>query len=175
MHLIGLTGKAGAGKDKFGEFLLEKLFFEKYSFAGPLKKACCDLFGWDIERVENDREYKEAIDPRWGFSPRRAMQLMGTEYGRNLLRDDIWIHMARLKLEECEFDGLLVPDVRFENEADWIRSEGGLLIHIIRPNACAVAPHASEAGVAFKEGDICVMNDRGLDDLRLAATQIVGK
>lgn len=173
MRLIGLTGKAGTGKDTFAGFLNKHLSFEPYSFAGPLKDACCGLFGWTRHQIDHDREFKEAVDPRWGFSPRRAMQLMGTEYGRQMLRDDLWIHMAKIRLDETRKEGLLVTDVRFENEATWIRENGGLLIHLERPGLQSVAAHASEAGVEFVEGDMVVVNSGSMDALQVHAQVLV--
>jgi hypothetical protein len=173
MRLIGLTGKAGVGKDCFANFINTKLNFEPYSFAGPLKDACCLLFGWSRYQVDHDREFKEAIDPRWGFSPRKAMQLMGTEYGRELLRQDLWVHMAKVRLDETRKAGLLVIDVRFENEASWIRDNGGLLVHIQRPVGAAEVPaHASEAGVKFEDGDLWIWNSGTLDDLQNSAHEL---
>lgn len=172
IRLIGLTGKAGSGKDTFAGMLNKHVKFEPYSFAGPLKDACCGLFGWTRHQIDHDRDFKEAVDPRWGFSPRRAMQLMGTEYGRQMLRDDIWIHMAKIRLNETGKAGLLVTDVRFENEATWIREEGGLLIHIERPDLPAVAAHASEAGVKWEPDDVVITNSGSLDALQVVAQNL---
>lgn len=172
MRLIGLTGKAGSGKDTFAGFLNKHINFEPYSFAGPLKDACCGLFGWTRHQIDHDREFKEAIDPRWGFSPRKAMQLMGTEYGRQMLRQDLWIHMAQVRLNETRKDGLLVTDVRFENEAKWIRENNGILIHMLRPDMPEVAAHASEAGVEFVDGDLIVSNSGSFDNLMIQAQTI---
>jgi hypothetical protein len=171
MRLIGLTGKANAGKDRFGEYLNRSLGYEIYSFAGPLKDACCQLFGWSRFQIDHDREFKEAIDPRWGFSPRHAMQKMGTEYGREMLRDDLWLVMATNRLAELE-KGMLVLDVRFENEAAWIRDNGGLLIHIERPGNTKVLSHVSENGVEFQDGDEVVVNSGSLDALLVKAQNL---
>lgn len=171
--LIGITGKAGVGKDTFANYLNEFLEYERYSFAGPLKDACCLLFGWTRHQIDHDRAFKEAVDPRWGFSPRKAMQLMGTEYGRQLLRDDLWVHMAQVRLDETSSNGLMITDVRFENEAQWIRKNKGLLIHVVRPGESDVIPHASEAGVGMVDGDVVINNISSLDHLYISAENIV--
>jgi len=171
-RLIGITGKAGVGKDTFANYLNACVNFERYSFAGPLKDACCLLFGWTRQQIDHDRVFKEAIDPRWGFSPRRAMQLMGTEYGREMLRDDIWVHMAQVRLNETAAPGLMITDVRFQNEADWIRLNKGVLIHVTRPESTEVPTHASEAGVDLKDGDLIVNNVGSLDHLAMVAQNI---
>ena len=167
-RLIGITGAAGAGKDTVKTLLKETMYLElsTYSFASPIYDTVMNLFGWTIVQLQ-DREFKETIDPKWGFSPRRAMQLLGTEFGREL-REDIWIHFARVLLDSPFNSGLIVSDVRFENEAAFIRENGGTLLHIVRPynpNAIA-ATHASEGGVQFVEGtDHLIINDGTLEDL----------
>ncbi len=171
-RLIGITGKAGSGKDTFASFLEQYASIERYSFAGPLKDACCLLFGWTRHQVDHDREFKDRIDPRWGFSPRRAMQLMGTEYGRELLRDDLWVHMAEVRLKETTAPTMVVTDVRFENEAEWVRKSGGTLVHIVRYDCKQVEDHASEAGVSMKDGDIVISNLGTIRHLEMMAENL---
>lgn len=164
--LIGVTGRAGAGKDAVSNIIKTDLRpnYVVYGFAYPLKRACCDLFDWTLEQIE-DREFKEAIDPRWGFSPRVAMQRMGTEYGRSL-REDLWVRKALITFQSPDVEGMIVTDVRFENEADFIRKNNGLLIHIERPGTIiSESTHASEKGVEFMEGDARIHNNGTLDDL----------
>ena len=165
--LIGITGRAGAGKDTAASIIKQFLYsdYSLYTLAGPLKAGCSLLFGWTMDQLE-DREFKEAIDPKWGFSPRRAMQLLGTEYGRTL-REDLWVHMAQVQLDSPLTTGLIVTDVRFENEAEFIRKNGGTVVHISRPGATiAENTHASEAGVKFADGDVRIDNSGSFDDLR---------
>lgn len=166
-ELIGITGFAGAGKDTVKTLVKTYIHptLTTYSFASPIYNTVMNLFGWTQEQLEN-REFKEAIDPVWGFSPRRAMQLFGTEFGREL-REDLWIHHARVLLDSPFTEGLIISDVRFENEAAWLRSAGGKLLHVERPyNPNAIAPaHASEGGVKFVEGDIRIINDGTIQEL----------
>lgn len=169
--VIGITGRAGAGKDTFATMLHHHFpTYTRYAFANPLKMATEFMFGWPRAMLE-DRDLKEQVDPKWGFSPRRAMQLLGTEFGRTL-RQDLWLHFAQLKLDESE--GMIVTDVRFENEAAWVR-ERGILIHVYRPdnNLAIDGSHASEAGVTQEPNDYLVMNTGDLDDLRTRAIEVV--
>lgn len=172
--LIGITGRANAGKDTVAQLIKGNLMpdFSLYTLAGPLKDGCCFLFGWTRDQLE-DREFKEQVDPKWGFSPRRAMQLLGTEFGR-ALREDLWIHMAQVNYDSSECKGMIITDVRFENEADFIRRNGGLLIHVSRPgDAIGESAHASEAGVEFKDGDSFVENGSTIEELKLKVERIV--
>jgi hypothetical protein len=147
--------------------MLTKIDFVKYSFALPLKRAAAEMFGLPLERFL-DGDDREIEDPFWGISPRRILQLLGTEGGRELFREDIWIKRAELELRKYqEADtGMVVADVRFPNEAQWIREMGGLLIHVVRPGMESVAPaHASEAGYSDDLKDVILYNDGTIEDL----------
>ena len=73
------------------------------------------------------------------------MQTLGTEWGRELVHPHLWILLAneRLKVLRGAGIGMLISDVRFQNEADWIRSEGGIVLEIRRPELEKVQEHKS--------------------------------
>lgn len=165
--LIGISGVMNAGKDTVANLIiaLRPRELRRYSFATPLKAGVCAMFGWTKDEIEN-RDFKEAVDPRWGFSPRKAMQLLGTEYGRVQLRDDLWVHAGANFHDESvkQNKGTIITDVRFENEAAWVRSvPNSVLIHVINPDYNYNAPvkHISELGVKYEHGDIQIMNYKG--------------
>lgn len=165
--LIGITGRAGSGKDLVKSIIKDKIYpnYSTVRFADKLKQAAEVMFGWTQEQIE-DRDFKEAIDPVWGFSPRKAMQLLGTEYGRGL-REDLWIHSVRVLLQSPSTEGLIVSDVRFDNEAEFIRENGGTLLHIQRPNGdeTALSTHASEIPVTILPSDKVIINDGTISEL----------
>lgn len=172
--LIGINGRLGSGKDTIGKMIqaFRPRDLRHYSFARPLKEGIKAMFGWDDEMLE-DRTKKEAVDDFWGFSPRKAMQLLGTEYGRKLLRDDIWIQAAqRFHSTSLEINkGTIITDVRFENEAKWIRSQpNSILLHVLNPEDKPLDEkiHESERGVSFYCEDLLVVNDKrlGIDALQ---------
>lgn len=152
--LIGITGPARAGKDTLSKILLDKLGKDwgKASFADPLKQ----MLG--VIGVDCSDEAKDTQDTLYGPKPRQMMQTLGTEWGRELIHPDIWV-MAFNYLHGGR--KMIVPDVRFENEADLIR-ERGLLIHLTGRGGIA-GNHVSESPIGFKRGDIVIDNSRGLD------------
>jgi len=77
MSIVGISGRKRSGKDTAADILCEEYGYEKYSFADPIKAACKEVFGFDNEQVRGSR--KENTDPYWGFSPRDAMQVFGTD------------------------------------------------------------------------------------------------
>ncbi len=191
MKLIGLSGAARSGKDTVGRYLIEKYNFKRYAFADPLKKAASEMFGIPLEDFHNDNK-KEVMNEFWEFSPRQIAQLLGTECGRKIFRDDIWIKRAEMAWVEHQqtiaeiapetfghidgLAGMVVTDVRFENEAQWIKDMGGFNIHIIRPGKdgnVGLSNHASEAGYPDDLKDHIILNDGTLDDLYQKIDEIV--
>ncbi len=148
--LIGIAGRARAGKDTAADFTCKRFrFFNKHSFAKPIKEACRAIFDWNDRHLYGD--LKETIDPFYGISPRYAMQTLGTEWGRDIINPSIWVLRAakeyRNNIEAVE--SMVVPDVRFENECQWVFDEGGIVIQLERDSNESIAPdHISEAGIS---------------------------
>ena len=159
--LIGLTGRARSGKTTAAEHLAQTYLLEQYAFADPLRDGLMAIFNLDPTDFEGDR--KEQPLGWLDCSPRQLMQSMGTEWARNTVHPDVWVKLAEQNLEYMTKAlgavlGIIVSDVRFENEADLIRRRGGTVIHILRPNALAVNPHISEAGIAANSADLTLPN-----------------
>lgn len=163
--VIGLHGRARAGKDTVANFILSHRGGYLYSFADPIRAMLVPL-GINMSDPYWQAR-KEDVIPALGVSPRRLMQTLGTEWGRQIINPDLWLILAKQRLLNFG-PGMVIADVRFENEASWVRSQGGRVIHIERPNNVAVEAHASEAGVEFKgeEGDIKIVNGGTLEDLQ---------
>lgn len=99
------------------------------------------------------------------FSPRIAYQLFGTEVGR-AQNSNIWVDIAPT-------ENVVIPDVRFPNEAVWLRDNGGTLIKIVRPAVKPVAKHESESYIADMEPDYVMDNTGSLEGLAIQADQLV--
>lgn len=173
--LIGITGYAGSGKDTIGDWFVSRRHAHQYSFALPIKVGICAAFSLPFD-VFVDRRLKEMPIEGIGKSPRELAQTLGTEWGRTHVGNDIWVIAAERKLKQLGHwgDGLtVITDVRFENEAAWIRKHGSL-IHVTRPGAngsVGVHNHASEAGILPVAGDIALLNGGSIQDLYLKLEQ----
>lgn len=163
--LIGVCGAAGAGKGSVAAVLTSRGFTE-IAFADPLYAAVSAITGISVERL-HDRDVKETVIPWIGKSPRQMLQSIGTEWGREMVDEDIWVNAALAAAGRHE--AVVIPDVRFDNEAEAIRQAGGVVLRVVRPGSCCLtaetAAHASEAGVREELIDAEIANDGSLDDL----------
>lgn len=160
--LIGLTGLARAGKDTTANIIQKHTNAALYAFAQPIKEACKVLFDWQDQHVHG--ELKEVVDPHFGVSPRKAMQTLGTEWGRGLINSELWLLRAQKQVDSNE--RLIITDVRFNNEAEFIRNNGGIVIEIRRDNTQQVRVHCSEYGISPSLVDHVIDNNGSIEQLR---------
>jgi len=184
--LIGITGLAGTGKDTLADHLSKTFGHEKYAFATPIKELLNARFGWMME-MWDDRSWKESDQPEAGrredweeynhFSPRSWAQWLGTDVGRVIGGEDVWV--KRMVSRWYGVHGsrrpsaMIIPDVRFDNEADTIRGMGGVVVKLLRPCAVPVNAHVSEKGVRSEFIDATITNDRCVDDFLSDAISVL--
>jgi hypothetical protein len=185
MLVIGVTGLAGSGKTEVAKHLRDKYGFARIRFTDPLKKMMRAL-GLTTRHVDGDLKEKPCalLD---GQTPRWAMQTIGTEWGRKLISENIWVKAWEKTARKALKKGtsVVADDVRFQNEVDAIYALGGVMIRVDRPGHVVAAAHvkakwwevwhrfgskqhASEQYVIdYAGGDVYEMtNDGSLDDLR---------
>ena len=172
MKLIGLTGPARSGKDTTARIIYNTVFGKDYdpvcnhiiylSFAAPIKAAIEVMCGCGY--VEGPE--KETVIETLGVSPRRLMQTLGTEWGRDCIGENFWVNLMEhnIKAIADDYDLGIITDARFENEAEFIR-EHGELWHVSRDTGQKVEAHSSENGIAFKDGDKRINNNGSIEDL----------
>lgn len=195
LKLIGIHGHPAVGKDTVSNYIWKT--YQKVSgesFANALKNACSEAFGIDRDDFD-DQDTKNVIDPYWGVSPRMIAQFVGTEMFREILwklipgaSNDFWIRRLEGKLT-CSlelYEGLYEPgecviisDVRFQNEYDWVVNNNGIIIHITRPGhtgAVGIPNHASESVLNFhnQEATYHVDNNGTLEHLFAQVDTIIG-
>ena len=141
--IVGVIGKKRSGKDTIAEYLVEKHGFIRMSFADPMKIACKHIFYMTDEQMWGYG--KEVIDPRYGVTPRKILQVMGTEMFQYDIYKHIpelkekvpprtlWVYRLMMEYEKIKNLKVVISDVRFQHEAEEILKVGGLLIKVIRP------------------------------------------
>ena len=140
--IIGICGFISSGKDTAANYLVGWHGFRRDSFAGALKDAVAQVFGWDRELLEGltpeARHWREQTDPWWAerlgmphLTPRWVLQYWGTEVCRQGFHDDIWIAALENRLRQ-RTGHTVISDVRFPNEVAAIRNAGGRIVWIRR-------------------------------------------
>ena len=156
MKLIGIAGKARSGKDTAANYLLEKLGADWYSasFADPMKEML------NVIGVDTGDGFKDLPVNQYGVSTRHMLQTLGTEWGRNLIDSNFWVDVfANMNAYQC----VIVPDVRFENEAELIREFGVLIC--IEGRGGIEGGHISERKLQYDDRDIYIDNRGSLSEL----------
>ena len=140
-QIVGVCGLIGSGKNTVAEILEKEFEFVPVSFASVLKDMCAALFGWDREMLEGNTEYgrlkREEVDKWWsdklqipGFSPRFALQYIGTDVLRDHFHKNIWVLAAERNI--IKHDRVVISDVRFPNEINMIKSHNGMMMCVTR-------------------------------------------
>lgn len=142
--LIAVLGRKSSGKDTFANYIINKYGFIKYSFADPLKKGVQNFFNLTDQQLL-DEKLKETIDPRWGISPRKLFQIIGTDIFQNVLKEYIpelsingrnhWVILFNQWFTSQKSDtNVIIADGRFLHEIEEVKKLGGKVIKIIRPD-----------------------------------------
>ena len=142
MLLVGISGKRGSGKDLLASLLVERHGYCRLSFAEELKRRVREDFGLTKEQTDgskkedNTQYIKSIIPPNAGpedtvvafmWTPRDIM----IEYGQFFRKFDpnYWVNKV---FKSAEGEKLCVSDVRFKNEADYIKKLGGIVVRLER-------------------------------------------
>jgi hypothetical protein len=163
MHrkIIAFAAQMQVGKTTSAKYLVTKYDFVRDNFAFSLKTGIGKhVFGLTDEQL-NDPILKETIDPYWDMTPRKIMQVAGTEAMRNTFHKDIWIKTLekRIKAPTWENANWAIDDVRYPNEADAIKSWGGIVVLILRGEEKSIG-HLSETSMqSYKDFDYTIDNN----------------
>lgn len=171
--IIGLVGYARSGKDTVAEYLVSNEEFTRRAFADPMREALLRLdprinvgemrgvplteavknIGWDALK-----EHSEDV--------RHLLQRMGTEVGREMFGQDVWVNKAMENIQPE--DHIVFSDVRYQNEADAILRQGGRLWRITRPGVGPVNAHGSDSAMdsyPASSFDLTIVNDSTKEEL----------
>ena len=157
--LIGISGKKRSGKDTVGAMVVEWLNEHGFdaaqvAFADQLKDEVAEATGVNRRMQEMDKE-------RW----RPILQWWGVEFRRHYFGQDYWVSKMTQKLLAMDEDLAVVTDVRFRDEADFIRDSGGFVVRVERETGLQDG-HSSETDLdGYSEFQATLSNDGTLDDL----------
>lgn len=157
IEIIGLSGKAGSGKDFVGREILRPAGFDQWAFAWPMK----------VTAIGQGLTYEEVFVTK-PPAVRDALQQIGTEKGWMVWGHDYWLKQASAWLtimhDEIGLSKFYFSDVRFPHELDWVHSMGGKVVRLElgdRPPrlAGAAAQHSSETALDYSNDfDLVIVN-----------------
>lgn len=175
-NLIAFIGLRRSGKDSAAHALAAH-GWEVIKFADGLKTMLRAYFLYmglsedTIQRmIEGDlkeRACRELVQ----HSPRWAMQSLGTEWGRTLINENIWVNAAMAHARRFDHP-VVISDCRFPNEAKAVKTEGGIIIRIVR-DGLEIDSHPSEQLIASIPEDFQIDNNGTLDDLHKKVLQLI--
>ena len=185
--IIGICGLIGSGKGTVADYLIGQHNFQKISFADKLKDAVAEMFDWPRQMLEGvtpqSRGWRERPDVFWSnelgreITPRYVLQVFGTECMRQGFYDGIWVSFVKKKIQDNPTTNWVIPDTRFPNEVDMIKTIGGSVWCVQRGDNPQwfneyknnnVEPkdiHPSEWAWAHSNFDHTIVNDSTVDDL----------
>lgn len=169
--IIGISGKAGAGKDSLLLMLQEiNPNVRNVKFSGALKQQAGKMIGVTPSKFE-DQEFK-ASDLSEGFTVRDFLIELGM-LGRRV-NQDYWVIKAMEEADMWVTEGgseIVFTDMRFPNELKAIKDAGGVTIRINRVG-CDGVDHESDTALDDADFDYVIHNGGTLDDLRTSAKEI---
>ena len=195
MLLIGLLGRAGSGKDTVAAFVRETIDAATFAFATSLKQEASRAFGVD-PRLFDERAIKEVplqqlaltrcTMPEFvdfaselarfdSLKPRTIMQAYGDF--RRQQHPGYFLRPAYFAWSDAQTAGraaLVITDVRYPNEAEWVKTHGGLLWRVERTGLAPVNSHSSEWSLRDYPVDATIRNFGSLDDLRRTVVDLLG-
>ncbi len=170
--LIAVHGFKQSGKDTFAELCVSEYGYTRVAFADRVKDAVAVIFGVPKSILYGSDVDKQSLSPvKWTdltisrpvqdhpeyLSVRELLQIFATEICREKC-PSIWYRFLLIPPDQK----IVVSDLRFENEAVFLKEKGAVFVKVKRPQAQATG-HASEMGLPDEEMDYIVSNDGSLD------------
>ena len=194
--IIGVCGHIGTGKDATAEYLRDIFLFRHMYFAEKLKTMCADLYDIEPRLLFGTQEDKSEPLPHLGvvseffasqselwqsrvgepWCGRYVLQWMGTDACRSVY-GPVWVNALKREIQADTHHAIVVSDVRFQNEADMIRSLGGVIARTqIEGETMELVGHESEDWVVTMEPDYDLIAPKpGLQKLHEEIQQMVAK
>lgn len=192
--------------------------YENKKFADKLKDIVCLLIGCTRDQLEDEVFKSKELGEEWWYffvsgrihspyignegllqlpvsfmliklTPRRILQLLGTECGRQIIHPQIWINSLFSEYEkgslcnctvyeesdngcfhcdyskyDVDFSKWIITDCRFPNEVKAIEDRGGIVINLIRPGI-KQDNHESETALNNHVFEHTIINDGTIEDL----------
>tara|TARA_R110002074_G_scaffold289485_5_gene461321 strand:+ start:343 stop:870 length:528 start_codon:yes stop_codon:yes gene_type:complete len=175
MKIIAFYGPQGAGKSESAKAVASLPRWHRVSFAGPLYDMMSALLGTDARSLPKN----EPLDALCGKTLRYALQHLGTEWGRGMVGDTVWLEALSRRIEEhraAGSAGVVIDDLRFANEYRLLFKMGAKIVRVERERTMVTTMnggHASEKDWIQFTPDTVIVNGAGVDELWTQAKDTV--
>lgn len=177
--VIGVTGFARHGKDTVGEYISRNYGYTRLGFADTLKSMAYTL-NPIVERNAAPRRLRDVVDQHgWEEAKqlpevRRVLQSLGTECVRDHLGPDSWVEAMAARHAALGHFPIVITDVRFPNEAEYVK-RNGVLLRVYRPrfDNGMDSSHPSEANIPNLPANFELHNSGTLNELYLQVDAVM--
>ena len=175
--MIGLVGSARSGKSSVGKILCDENGYTCMPFANAIRRGLLSAFPFLKRECLYDNK-DQGIPELDYITGRVLLQTMGHEWGRSTVHQDVWIKALQSEIGLMRVDPrrVVIDDVRYRNEIQWIKDMGGMIIGIKRPMNSATYPewmdHASENSLDEDLVDEWIVNSSDLADLKVMVKSV---
>ncbi len=189
--LIGIGGYMRAGKDAVASRLVERHGFVRLGFADQIRAEIVEYLGGTLqEYIKQVSSYLNVLDHRIPavreylenclvVKPDNFSRVLQQEWGRMRRAQDprYWVEkwLRALPWTETTVCDVVVPDVRFLNEADAIRDLGGVILRVMRPGCDGDGDESEAFAREYQGWDLTIVNDGTLEDLRAKTDVLVSE
>lgn len=177
-RLIGISGKKQSGKNETAKIILQEYpYFEKKAFADPLKKFLSSCFNVPVEKFEYEKFKSQIMPDKWQVVlpnktlSKRTVRWYLTNTGTNALRNEVhtnfWVNALSSEFTKDSY--WVISDVRYLNEAQWIKDNNGIIIRVERNKKYESSDgwHSSENSLdGYPDFDHVIHNDSNKQTLK---------
>lgn len=174
--IIGFGHYSRTGKDTTANALLSYLNafqpdcrVQKRSFAWKLKQITYELYEWagmmppEHYETKDGEKDRDIVLPDLGMTPVEVWVRFGTHAVREQVYQDTWLNY--LVRGQRDLDVLLIPDVRFPNEANAIKAAGGKVVKVVRPGYGPRKTAADRALLDYHDWDYIIGGSGDIEEL----------
>lgn len=198
---VAICGRANTGKNSVAKLIASLLCKERdeykmIAFADPMKRAIMQMYPWaDRKCLYGPSKLRNTpIPATWDkdgneLTYRQLLIDIGTrarennpnhwvevfDYNARQLDEHITQHLSRNITRMLKRKLLIVPDLRFHNEFDYLRQKGFFIIKLLRDSDIVInsPTETDQNSIGLSEFDYVLDNNGTLDDLKTHTKEIV--
>ena len=146
---------------------IEEVYWDAWNLCRIINVILIVYYKIYVNNVKNTRLQDVVNNNGWEDAKklpeiRRLLQVLGTDAGRKILGENIWVDTVLNKVKD---KNVVITDCRFPNEAKALKNSGGFVVRVERPGMAAINNHLSETSLDGWPFDLIVLNGGTLESL----------